>query len=73
MTKMPPIKWWNITNYVMKTPSPYTQDSVKNLKANESHDFFLNGHVQEVYMNDIGDKSQFSFIKSEVCIFHIII
>ena len=68
MEKMPPIKWWDISNYVMKTPSPYTQSAIENLKANEAHDFFANGHVQDVYMNNIDDTSQFSFIKSEVCI-----
>ena len=70
MTKMPPIKWWDITNYIMKTPSPYTQDTIRNLKANEAHEFYANGHVQDVYMNDVEEACQFSFIKSEVCIYH---
>ena len=52
---MPSIKWWDITNYIMKTTSPYTPFTVKNLKANDDYDFFAKGHALDVNMNDIGD------------------
>ena len=55
VAKMPPIKWWDITNYIMRTASPYTQFTVKNLKANDDYDFFAKGHALDVNMNDIGD------------------
>lgn len=55
--KKPPIKWWDISNYMMKAPSPYTQGAIQNLKTNEVHDFFANGHVKDVYIHDIDDTS----------------
>ena len=69
MEKLPPIKWWHITDYVMKNPNKFTQDANKNYKSNEAYEFFINGHVQDIYMNCISKKSQFSFFKSEVCQF----
>ena len=33
----------------------HTLNSVKNLKANDSNDFFAEGHALDVYMNDTGD------------------
>ena len=67
MKKMPPVKIDDISFYLLYKPSDYTKDSVQNFKSLEaSLQFYNAGHVQDVYMHDIQEGSDFSFIKTGV-------
>ena len=64
--KLPPIKWWDVSFYLLTRPSTFTKTSAQNLKSMEAYEFFVAGHVQDIYMHNIGDESEFCFIKTKV-------
>ena len=67
MTKTPPVKINDISNYILYKPSVYTKDSVQNFKSlGASLEFYNAGHVHDVFMHDIKEGSDFCFIKTEV-------
>lgn len=63
---LPDIGWGDLNNYLINTPSVFTQQSLKAYKSLEAYNFFVCGHVQDVYYNNISDDSKFCFLKSEV-------
>ena len=63
---MPDVNWPDVYNYLINTPSSFTNESLKAYKSLESYNFFICGHVQEVYYNHIEKNAEFCFIKSEV-------
>ena len=67
---LPDVTFGDLFNYLINTPSEYTQESLKALKA---YNFYVSGHVQDVFYNKISDESEFCFIKSEVTIYHILL
>ena len=64
--KLPSIKLWDVSYYLLTRPSDITKESAQNLKSMEAYDFFTAGHVQDIYMHDISERSEFCFIKTEV-------
>ena len=65
MELLPDIMWWDVTNYLLNTPSPFTKEAIRNYKSTEAYDYFDNGHVQDVYMSNFAQDG-FSFFKTQV-------
>ena len=65
VTKLPDIHYPDICNYLLETPSEYTRDKLKAYKSLEAYNFFVSGHVHEVYIHHIKNSS-FSFVKTKV-------
>ncbi|XP_047138492.1 uncharacterized protein LOC124814643 [Hydra vulgaris] len=67
VSMMPDITWGDMYNYLINSsPSNFTHDSMKAYKSLESYNFYICGHVQDVYYNLIEETNEFCFIKSEV-------
>ena len=62
---LPDVSWPDVYNYLIDTPSDFTKESLKAYKSLEAYNFFLCGHVQDVFHHSI-KKVEFCFIKSEV-------
>ena len=65
ITFLPDLSWPDIVNYVINTPSEFTKDKIKAYKSLEAYNFFVNGHVQDVFIHKL-EKFQFSFLKTKV-------
>ena len=46
---LPDISWPDIYNYLIEHPSVFSKESLKAYKSLEGYNFFISGHVQEVY------------------------
>ena len=64
---LPDVGWPDIYNYVINTPSNFTKESLKAYKSLEAYNFFICGHVNDVYYHPINNTSDFCCIKSQVC------
>ena len=62
--KLPNITWIDISNYLIETPSEITKDKLRAYKSLEAYNFFLSGHVQDVFITDA--KYDMFFIKTNV-------
>ncbi len=65
---LPNITWRDATEYLIDSPSVFTEESMKAYKSLEAYDYFVCGHVQGCFYNRISEKTEFCFIKSEVII-----
>lgn len=63
--KLPDVTYFDIVNYLIDTPSEFTKDKLKAYKSLEAYNFFVSGHVQEVYIHEIKE-TDFSHVKSSV-------
>ena len=63
---LPDISTRHVDTYLIDTPSPYTKESMKAYKSLEAYDYFVCGHVQDCFYNEIHSRCEFCFIKSEV-------
>ena len=64
---LPDISWPDIYNYLINPPGPVcTNESLKSCKSLNAYNYFVSGHVQEVYYHEIENNCKFYFIKSEV-------
>ena len=61
---IPEIAFGDIYTYLIETPSVYTKESLKAFKSLEAYNFFLCGHVQDVYC--CCDDVEFCSIKTKV-------
>ena len=62
---LPDITFADITFYLIETPSEFTRDKICAYKSLEAYNFFVSGHVNDVYIHKVA-KSDFSLIKSSV-------
>lgn len=62
---LPDVSYVDLLDYLINTPSEFTKENMKTYKSLEAYNFFLNGHVQEVYHYGIKD-TEYCFIKSTV-------
>ena len=64
---LPDISWPDIYNYLISHPSgAFTNESLKAYKSLDAYNYFVSGHVQEVYYHVIEKDCKFCFIKSGV-------
>ena len=63
---LPNIDWPDIYHYLINTPSEYTMESLKAYKSLEAYNFFVCGHVQDVFHHSIVNNKEFCFLKSKV-------
>ena len=63
---LPDITYPDIYHYLIEYPSQFSKESLKAYKSLESYNFFVSGHVQNVYNHEVEKKSMFCFIKMEV-------
>ena len=63
---LPDITWADIYNYLINTPSLYTNENLKACKSLEAYNFFVSGHVHDVAYHGINNLSEFCFIKQKV-------
>ena len=62
---LPDISWPDIYNYLTSHPSgAFTNESLKAYKSLDAYNYFVSGHVQEVYYHVIEKDCKFCFIKS---------
>ena len=66
VTLLPDVNWPDIYNYLINSPSEYTYESMKAYKSLTAYEYFICGHVQDVFYNEIDKKNNFCFIKSKV-------
>ena len=65
---LPDITWADIYNYLINTPSLYTNKNLKVYKSLEAYNFFVSGHIHDVAYHRINNLSEFYFIKTKVII-----
>ena len=70
---MPRIAWLDIYNYLIKTPSQFTHSTIKAYKSLRAYNYFVCGHVQEIYYHEIEAECRFCFIKSKVILNFILL
>ena len=54
---LPDIAYPDIYNYLIETPSDYTKDKLKAYKSLEAYNFFVSGHVHDVYITEVRVKT----------------
>ena len=62
---LPDLTWPDIVNYLINTPSEYTRDKIRAYKSLEAYNFFLQGHVQDVFIYLLTNE-KFRYLKSQV-------
>ena len=66
-TELPDISFPDVSFYLVETPSEFTRDKIRAYKSLEAYNFFLNGHVQDVFIHkNLAKNHDFVFIKSLV-------
>ena len=55
LSKLPDITWGDVYNYLINTTSIYTKEKLKAYKSLEAYNFFVCGHVQNVFYNVISE------------------
>lgn len=65
VTKLPDIQYPDICIYLIETPSEFSKDKLKAYKSLEAYNFFVSGHVQDVFIHQI-EGSHFSYVKTKV-------
>ena len=66
VSSLPDITYPDIYHFLIEYQSQFSKESLKAYKSLESYNFFVSGHVQNVYCHEVEKKSNFCFIKTEV-------
>ena len=66
MTKWPPIEYADLFNYFINTPGIYTKEALKAYKSLDGYDYFISGHVHEVFHSDVSPDSPVCLLKARV-------
>ncbi|XP_047142692.2 uncharacterized protein LOC124816975 [Hydra vulgaris] len=66
LTKIPDISWGDVYNYLINSTSEYTHEKLKAFKSLEAYNFFVCGHVNDIYYYEVSKDCEFCFLKSKV-------
>ena len=67
ISNLPNLSWRDVTQYLIDSPSEFTNEAMKAYKSLEAYNYFVCKHVQDCYHHAIHEKSEFCYIKSAVC------
>ena len=59
---LPDVNWPDIYNYLVNTPSEYTHKSMKAYKSLKAHEFFVCGHVHNVFYHQLTRTTTFALL-----------
>ena len=59
---LPDITWADIYNYLINTPSLYTNENLKAYKTLKAYNFFVSGRLHDIAYHGINNLSEFCFI-----------
>ena len=65
---LPDITWADIYNYLINTPSLYTNKNLKAYNSLEAYNFFTSGNVHDVAYQEINNLSEFCVLETKVII-----
>ena len=65
VTLLPDIAFADISFYLIETPSEFTRDKIRAYKSLEAYNFFVSGHVQDVFIHKL-PLSTYVYLKSKV-------
>ena len=68
-SKIPEVTYLDIYSYLTDTPSELTKEKMKCYKSLEACNFFICGHVQDIYSYEFISNKEFTTIKSKVRFF----
>ena len=62
---LPDLSFPDVTFYLVETASEFTKDKIRAYKSLEAFEFFVSGHVQDVFVYKL-KRTDFLFLKSNV-------
>ena len=68
-SKIPEVTYPDIYSYLIDTPSEFTKEKMKCYKSLEACNFFICGHVQDIYSHEFISNKEFTAVKSKVARF----
>ena len=68
-SKIPEVTCPHIYSYLIDTPSEFTKEKMKCYKSLEAYNFFICGHVQDIYSHEFISNKEFAAAKSKVGFF----
>ena len=63
VASLPDVNWPDIYNFLVNTPSVYTHESMKVYKLLKAYEFFVCGHVYDVFYHQIDKSNHFCLVK----------
>jgi len=64
--KWPNVAYGDLYNYLIKTPGPYTKESMDAYKSLEAYNFFYCGHVRTVFFYETSPTSSYAILLAKV-------
>ena len=68
-SKIPEVTYPDIYSYLVDTPSEFTKEKMKCYKSLEAYNFFICGHVQDIYSREFISNKEFNAVKSKLGFF----
>ncbi|XP_057310110.1 uncharacterized protein LOC130648104 [Hydractinia symbiolongicarpus] len=63
---MPDLTWGDMYQYLINTPNEFSHEAMKAYRSLEAYNFYVSGHVQDVFYHAIDNNCDYCIIKSEV-------
>ena len=63
-SRLPPVEYKSIYNYLIKTPGPYTGEALEAYKSLDAYNYFVSGHVKQVEQCEVGESSPVVFVRA---------